>query len=250
MTPALSLNNLSINFGGVRAVQDVTLDIPPGQRRVFLGPNGAGKTTLFNMIGGQLQPKNGRIVLFDQDVTGLHPHERAHAGLSRTFQITSLFSALSVEDNIHLAVQAVLGNRYSFFAGASLAAARVAERVESILTEWRLSEFRHSIVRDLSYGEQRKLEIAMALAHNPRLLLLDEPTAGLSTDETQNVVNLIKALSREVTVLVIEHDMDVAFEIGEHFTIMNQGRVMADGPAAAIRANSEIQSVYFGDSDE
>jgi branched-chain amino acid transport system ATP-binding protein len=201
------------------------------------------------MIGGQLCPTRGRISLFGRDVTGLTPHQRAHAGLSRTFQITSLFSNLTVEENLHLAVQAVLANRYSFWPGAQTAKA-VDERTATIMSDWRFTGLRDTIVRDLSYGEQRKLEIAMALSHSPRLLLLDEPTSGLSAHETGSIVSLIKALGREVTILVIEHDMDVAFEIGDRFTIMNQGKVIADGDAASIRTNPEIQSIYFGDDEE
>jgi branched-chain amino acid transport system ATP-binding protein len=246
---ALSLDQIAINFGGVQAVAGVSLDIAVGERRVLLGPNGAGKTTLFNMIGGQLRPKRGRVILFGRDITLLSPHERAHAGLTRTFQITSLFSSLSVEENIYLAVQGTSPDRYAMLRNADNVTG-TTDRVGALLDQWHLTDDRHATVRDLSYGEQRKLEIAMALAHQPRLLLLDEPTAGLSTAETSNVVTLIKTLSREVTVLVIEHDMDVAFDIGERFTIMNHGRVVADGDADAIRNNAEIQSIYFGEADE
>ena len=245
---ALALDNISINFGGVQAVSDVNLTVAEGERRVMLGPNGAGKTTLFNMIGGQLRPKQGRIALFGRDVTRLGPYQRAHAGIARTFQITSLFSALTVEENVYLAVQGTLPDRYTIWRAAS-DIADTTQRVEQVLTDWRLTDTRRATVRDLSYGEQRKLEIAMALARQPRVLLLDEPTAGLSTAETENVVALVKSLGRDVTVLVIEHDMDVAFEIGERFTIMSQGRVIADGDAEAIRNNAEIQSIYFGEAD-
>ena len=246
---ALVLDDIAINFGGVQAVGGVSLAIEQGERRVLLGPNGAGKTTLFNMIGGQLRPKRGRITLFGRDVTSMMPHLRAHAGLARTFQITSLFSALTVEENIYLAVQGTSPHRYAMLRDAARLPG-MATQVEAVLERWRLTGGRHAIVRDLSYGEQRKLEIAMALARQPRLLLLDEPTAGLSTLETDNIVPLIKALTRDVTVLVIEHDMDVAFEIGERFTIMNYGQVVADGDAAEIRSNAEIQSIYFGGADE
>lgn len=245
---ALVLDNIGINFSGVKAVSDVSLTVAEGERRVMLGPNGAGKSTLFNMIGGQLRPKQGRIVLFDRDVTRLSPNARAHVGIARTFQITSLFAALTVEENVYLAVQGTLPNRYTSWRAAS-GIASTMQRVQQLLTEWRFIDTRHAIVRDLPYGEQRKLEIAMALARRPRLLLLDEPTAGLSTAETENVVALVKSLTRDITVLAIEHDMDVAFEIGERFTVMNQGRVVADGDAQAIRSNTEIQSIYFGEAE-
>ena len=246
---ALELHSIAINFGGVKAVSDVTISVAEGERRVMLGPNGAGKSTLFNMIGGQLLPRQGRIALFGRDVTRLSANARAHAGIARTFQITSLFSTLTVEENVYLAVQGTSPNRYTLWRPASGIAA-TTQYVERVLAEWRLADTRHALVCDLSYGEQRKLEIVVALARQPRLLLLDEPTAGLSTTETENVVTLLKTLSRDVTVLMIEHDMDVAFELGEYFTIMNQGSVVAEGDAAAIRSNSEIQSIYFGEVDE
>jgi branched-chain amino acid transport system ATP-binding protein len=245
---ALTLKDISISFGGVRAVSDVNIIVAEGERRVMLGPNGAGKTTLLNMIGGQLRPKQGSITLFDRDVTRLSPYQRAHAGIARTFQITSLFSALTVEENVYLAVQGALPDRYTVWR----AAGRVADmrrRVERALTDWGLNDTRYASVRDLSYGEQRKLEIVMALARQPRLLLLDEPTAGLSTAETENVIALVKSLGRDVTLLMIEHDMDVAFELGERFIIMNHGRVIADGDAHSIRGDAEIQSIYFGEAD-
>jgi branched-chain amino acid transport system ATP-binding protein len=245
---ALTLDNIAINFGGVKAVSDVSLTVAEGERRVMLGPNGAGKTTLFNIVGGQMRPKQGRVALFGRDVTRLSPNERAHAGIARTFQITSLFAALTVEENVYLAVQGTSPNGYTIWRAAS-SIVGTTQRVEQLLTEWRFIETRYAIVRELSYGEQRKLEIVMALAQQPRLLLLDEPTAGLSTSESENVVALVKSLGRDVTVLVIEHDMDVAFEIGERFTIMNQGRVVADGDAQAIRNDTEIQSIYFGEVD-
>jgi branched-chain amino acid transport system ATP-binding protein len=245
---ALSVQHATISFGGVRAVRDITIELAVGERRVLLGPNGAGKTTLFNIIGGQMRPKQGSVSLFGRDVTHLTPFQRAHAGLARTFQITTLFASLSVEDNIYLAVQAGSAVRYAMLRDADNVRDTV-ERVETLLAEWHFAAQRSAVVRDLSYGEQRKLELAMALARHPRLLLLDEPTAGLSTSETQNVVALVCGLGRDVTVLVIEHDMDVAFEIGERFTIMNQGSIVADGTAEAIRANAQVQSIYFGDTE-
>ena len=245
---ALSVRHATINFGGVRAVTDITIELAVGERRVLLGPNGAGKTTLFNIIGGQIRPKQGSVSLFGRNVTHLPPFQRAHAGLARTFQITTLFPSLSVADNIYLAVQAGSAARYAMLRDADNVRDTVG-RVETILAEWHFAAERSAAVRDLSYGEQRKLELAMALAGRPRLLLLDEPTAGLSTSETQNVVALVCGLGRDVTVLVIEHDMDVAFAIGERFTIMNQGSIVADGTAEDIRANAQVQSIYFGDAE-
>jgi branched-chain amino acid transport system ATP-binding protein len=243
---ALRIEELAIAFGGVRAVDGVTLDIAAGERRVLLGPNGAGKTTLFNLIGGQLRPTHGRISLFGRDVTRLPPDRRAGAGLARTFQITNLFPHLTVEENIHLAVQGLSRHRLGMIRAAE-GYRDTVERVETLLGDWRFASNRGALVRELSYGEQRKLEIAMALAHQPRLLLLDEPTAGLSAAETQNVVSVIGGLSRDITIVVVEHDMDVAFEIGDRFTILSNGRILAEGTAAEVRANAEIQAIYFGE---
>lgn len=177
------------------------------------------------------------------------PHRRARAGLARTFQITSLFYKLTVEENIYLAVQGILPHRYNLLRNAETFA-EAKERVEVVFAQWQLDRDRRALVGDLSYGIQRKLEIAMALVHQPRLLLLDEPTAGLSTSETASLVALIKTLGRDVTMIMIEHDMSVAFEIGENFTVMNRGKVIAEGAAAAIRCSAEIQSIYLGEVSE
>jgi branched-chain amino acid transport system ATP-binding protein len=245
---ALDILDVAVSFGGVHAVNGVSLELAKGERHVILGPNGAGKSTLFNMIGGQIRPDRGSIRMFGQELIPLTSYNRAHRGLARTFQVTNLFSNLTVEQNIRLAMQAFSLSRYHILRPAG-AFQELVDRVMASLAEWRFECKRSVKVSDLSYGEQRKLEIAMALAHQPRLLLLDEPTAGLSTLETEKVVALIKTLSRDVTVVVIEHDMDVAFEIGERFTIMNQGQVLVDGSAEVIRNNPEIQAIYFGEGD-
>jgi branched-chain amino acid transport system ATP-binding protein len=242
----LRVEDITVEFGGLRAVDGVTLDLSRGERRVILGPNGAGKTTLFNAIGGQVRPTRGRIVLGGRDITALKPFRRAQAGLARTFQITTLFSNLTVEENFQLAVQAFSPRRYSMTRPAENIS-ELVDGVASLLAEWRFQAERSVFVRNLSYGEQRKLEIAMALAHRPRILLLDEPTAGLSPTETTNVVNLIKGLSHDVTLLIIEHDMDVAFAIGDRFTILDSGAIIADGLAEDIRSSPKIQAIYFGE---
>jgi branched-chain amino acid transport system ATP-binding protein len=244
---ALSVQDVAVSFGGVNALKNVTLEVAVGERRVLMGPNGAGKTTLFNVIGGQLRPHRGRMMFFGRDIASLRPFQRAHLGLARTFQITTLFANLTVEDNIYLAVQALDPKRYAMLHSAETVHDTIS-RGESLLDQWRFGPVRSTLVRDLSYGEQRKLELIMALAQRPRLLLLDEPTAGLSRAETEHVVELVQGLSRDVTVIVVEHDMDVAFRIGESFTIMNEGAIVTEGAADAIRTNSEIQSIYFGDA--
>jgi branched-chain amino acid transport system ATP-binding protein len=246
--PAVSIENVVMQFGGLRAVDGVSLDIAVGERRVLLGPNGAGKTTLFNMIGGQLRPTSGGISLFGRDVTRLEPHRRAHGGLARTFQITSLFPDITVEENVHLAVHALSKTRFGMIRSAN-SYKQIRDRVGEILAEWRFPAGGDALVSDLSYGDQRKLELAMAVANKPRILLLDEPTSGLSAMETASVVSLIKGLPADVTVVVVEHDMDVAFEVADRFTILHNGRLVTTGTAEEVKSNEEIQRIYFGESE-
>ncbi len=248
MTPAaVSIDGVVMQFGGLRAIDGVTLEIPIGQRRVLLGPNGAGKTTLFSTIGGQLRPTSGTIRLFGRDVTNDAPHRRAHQGLSRTFQITSLFQQASVAENVHLAVRAHSASRFQALKSAA-SYSEIWERVSTILADWRFLPNSNTLVRDLSYGDQRKLELAMAVANQPRILLLDEPTSGLSATETENVVKLIKGLAADVTVIIVEHDMDVAFEVADQFTILHNGRIVISGSAEEVKNNAEIQKIYFGEA--
>ena len=242
---AVSVRAVCVTFGGVCAVEDVSFDIPTGERRGFLGPNGAGKTTLFNLIGGQVPLNAGSVRLFDQDVTRMPVRERAHCGLSRTFQITKLFPNLTLRENAMLAVQAFHPSRYSMH--RTVFTYRDIQRaVDELLDTWGLSDKAGTTVRHLSYGDQRQLEIVMALANKPRVLLLDEPTAGLSPAETVLVTGLVSALPRDITVLFIEHDMDVAFQIADRITVLNKGRIIGEGEPAEIRANVQIRDIYFG----
>jgi branched-chain amino acid transport system ATP-binding protein len=242
---ALSLEAVSVHFGGVRAVDTVSLDVPAGERRALLGPNGAGKTTLFNLIAGQVRPQSGRVCLFGEDVTRLPSRERARRGLSRTFQITKLFPDLSLRDNVMLAVQA--GHRARFSLHRTVFTYRdLQQSVEETLFVWKLDDKAGETVRHLSYGDQRQLEIVMALANKPRLLLLDEPTAGLSSAETLMVTSLIAGLPRDITVLIVEHDMDVAFGIADRVSIMNRGGIVMEATPAEVRADAGIREMYFG----
>ena len=241
----VSIESVSVSFGGVRAVDNVSLQVPEGERRGLLGPNGAGKTTLFNVIGGQVRASAGVVRLFGADVTRLLPRERARRGLARTFQITRLFPNLTLYENVMLAVQTFHPARFAVHRTAASYRA-LGARVDELMAEWRLGDKAFEKVRHLSYGDQRQLEIVMALANRPRVLLLDEPTAGLSAAETASVGALIAALPRDITVLFIEHDMDVAFRIADRITVLNQGRVIADGAPDAIRADTGIREIYFG----
>jgi branched-chain amino acid transport system ATP-binding protein len=248
MTAALGVDRVSHAFGGLRAVDDVTLAIGVGERRVILGPNGAGKTTLFNLITGLLAPRGGTIRLFGEDITALSPYRRARLGLGRTFQITTLFPRLTVMESVLLAVQGADAARFSLL--RPLRAYRhLWQRAEDLLAEWNLGDRRDVRTRELAYGEQRQVELLLALAGRPRALLLDEPTAGLSAAETAAVVTMIQRFPPDVTVLLIEHDMDVALTLADRVTVMHQGRVLADGSREEVRADARVREIYLGSDD-
>jgi branched-chain amino acid transport system ATP-binding protein len=246
---ALSVEGLTHDFGGLRAVDGVTLAVGIGERRVILGPNGAGKTTLFNLITGLLAPLAGTIRLFDDDVTTLAPYRRARLGLGRTFQITTLFPRLTVLESVLLAVQGAEPTAHFSLLRPLRAHRHLWKRVEELLAEWNLAGQRDVPTRELSYGEQRQVELLLALAGRPRALLLDEPTAGLSAAETATVVAMIQRFPRDVTVLLIEHDMDVALTLAERVTVLHQGRVLADGTREEVRADARVTEIYLGSED-
>jgi branched-chain amino acid transport system ATP-binding protein len=242
---ALAVDNISKNFGGVAALSGVSLDVARGERRILLGPNGAGKTTLFHTISGNIMPSAGRIALFGHDITRLRPDRRARLGLARTFQITNLFPRLTVLDSVLLALDGAEGGGLHLFRPPA-DSRRLDERAGQLLAQWGLADTAHRVVRTLSYGEQRLIEIALALAANPQVLLLDEPTAGLSPAETRRVVSMVQQLPRDMTIVMIEHDMDVAFELADNIAVMHQGRLIAEGDEAAIRANQQVTEIYLG----
>ena len=242
---SLVIERLSKNFGGLQALRDLSLGIQPGERRAIIGPNGAGKTTLFHLIGGQLSPSSGRILLFGREVSKLPPFRRAALGLGRTFQITTLFANLTVLENMLLAVQALDSIRLVVYRPLA-SYHHIRDRARRLLEQWNLWEKRSAQVRQLSYGEQRQLEILLALASMPKVLLLDEPTAGLSAAETKQVVTMIQQLDPDISVLLIEHDMDVAFQVAQRIAILHQGRLLADGPPEAIRKDATVAEIYLG----
>ncbi len=242
---ALTLEAISRSFGGVAALTDVNLSVPIGSRTAIIGPNGAGKTTLFNIVSGALTPTSGSVCLFQHDVTKLTMPRRAALGLARTYQINNLFPALPLRENLFLAVQALSRAKFSLLRPAS-SYRSVWQRVDGLLHSWGLETRGHLPVKDLSYGEQRQVEILMAIGSNPRLLLLDEPTAGLSPGETEQVTSLLTNLPAEVTVLFVEHDMDVAFEVATHMMVLNHGEVVAEGTPDAMRRHPKVQEVYLG----
>jgi branched-chain amino acid transport system ATP-binding protein len=242
---ALEVDGLTHLFGGLKALDGVTLRVDAGERRVILGPNGAGKTTLFNLITGILLPRSGTIRLFDRDLTALPPHRRSRLGLGRTFQITTLFPRLTVLESVLLAVQGADAARFTLLRPRT-AYRHLWARAEELMAEWGLGERRDVPTGELSYGEQRQVELVLALAGRPRVLLLDEPTAGLSAAETAAVVAMIERFPRDVTVLLIEHDMDVALVLAERITVLHQGCVLAEGTRDAMRADPRVKEIYLG----
>jgi branched-chain amino acid transport system ATP-binding protein len=248
MTAAvLNLTAVSKSFGGLTAVNDVSLAVGPGERRAIIGPNGAGKTTLFSLISGEQLPTSGRIELFGRDITRLASHRRAALGLTRTYQITNLFPRLSVMENCLLAVQALSPMKFHMHRDLGRYPA-IIERTWSALDAVSLLDKARATVRDLSHGEQRQLEVALALAGAPKLLLLDEPTAGLSPAESLMMTALLKKLDPSITLLIIEHDMDVAFQLTDRITVLHYGRVVADGMRDEVTANPLVQEIYLGAS--
>jgi len=242
---ALQLDGVSKSFGGLQAVVRVTLAVRPGERRALIGPNGAGKTTLFNLIAGALPVSSGSITLFGRDVTGTPAHRRASQGLARTFQITNIFPDLTVLENCLLAVQALTPARFAMLRPVG-AFPELHERARTTLEAVGLGALSDAQVRNLSHGEQRQLEIALALAGRPRLLLLDEPTAGLSPAESRLMADLLRRLDPAITVLMIEHDMDIALELSEMVTVLHYGQVIADGRRDEVKANSQVREIYLG----
>ena len=242
--PILRLRGIARRFGGVHAVAGVDLDVLHGERRAILGPNGAGKTTLFNVVAGEFPPSAGTVEFRGADVTRLPARRRARLGLARTFQTSRLFLGLSVEDNLFLALTGVGRGRLRPFHTPTDRERRQRARAAAarIGLDGRLS----TPVGDLSHGEQRQLEIGLALAGRPRVLLLDEPTAGLSPAESAAMARLLGRLDPAITVLIIEHDMDIALELARHVTVLHYGRVIADGTREAVRADPTVREIYLG----
>jgi branched-chain amino acid transport system ATP-binding protein len=244
-TYALEISKLKKSFGGLVVTQDVSLAIRPGERRLIIGPNGAGKTTLFNQIAGDMSPTSGQVRLFGVDVTQLAPYQRAHLGLSRTYQIITLFDRDTLEHNVTLGLLGLRSSRWqmwrplSHYDDLSIEARRILDTIG-------LLHLASHPVSDIAYGEKRRLELAMALAQKPRVLLLDEPLAGLSNAERATVKQLITAIPRETAVVMIEHDMDTALDLAETVTLLNYGRVILDGERDAVVADPRTREVYLG----
>ena len=241
----LRTEHLSRSFGSLVVTNDVNLSVVAGERHVIIGPNGAGKTSLINQIGGQLEPSAGRIFLKDTDITGWSPSRVSRLGVARTFQRNNLFQNLSVTENLRLAVQARRGNPLDFFTPVG-AQAELIGRARELMRRVHLGEDGARLARNLSYGEQRQLEIGIALAGEPDLLLLDEPTSGMSPAETARMIDLIASLPRTLSILMIEHDMKVVFSLADRITVLYYGEVLATGTPADIQGNDRVREVYLG----
>ena len=241
----LRIEHLHRAFGSLVVTKDLSLAVEDGERHVIIGPNGAGKSSLINQIGGQLAPDGGHIRLADAEITGWPPERIARHGVARTFQRNNLFLNLTVAENLRLAVQLKRGKPLDFFRSAR-GDARVSAHAEALLARVHLAGTGEVPVRNLSYGEQRQLEIGIALAGDPVLLLLDEPTSGMSPAETERMIGLISDLPRAIAVLMIEHDMNVVFSIADRVTVLTFGEVLASGTVAEIRANARVREVYLG----
>jgi len=243
----LVLDNVSRIFGGLTAVDRVSLAIRRGERRAVIGPNGAGKTTLFNLISGESRVSAGAIRLFGQDVTRLAPYRRAAMGIARTFQTTRLFPNLTVLENVLLACAALDRRKFTWHRPLR-SCAPLIRCATGLLEEFALESLGNEPARNLSYGDQRKVEVALSMAGRPRLLLLDEPMAGLSSGERESIQRLLERLDPAIAVLLIEHDMDVAFAFAETVTVLYQGSVLTEGLKAHVAANPRVQEIYLGAS--
>ena len=242
----LKTENLTKAFGALMAVNGVTLEVQPGSLHSIIGPNGAGKTTLFNLLTGQLPPTAGRIVFDGQDITGTPAHRIAHLGIARSFQRTNVFPALSLLDNVWIAAFA-RGRSWRGLAWRRTDQfSDVTELALAALADVGLKEKAHQLAREISHGEQRQLELAIALAAAPRLLLLDEPAAGLSPDETQKMVTLVRGLKGRYTIVLIEHKMDIIMGVSDRVSVMHFGSVIAEGAPAEIQRNAEVRRAYLG----
>ena len=237
---ALRLEGVSRSFGALKAVEDVSFSVAAGERRAVIGANGAGKTTLFNVITGDYAASAGRVRFFGEDITGHPPFERIRAGMRRTYQSSLLFRDLTVRDNLFLAVRGVSRGRFSVIRSNR------NQSTEDILERVRLSHVGDELVASLSHGQQRQLEIGMALAGAPRLILFDEPAAGLSPAERRELVVLLRALPPHMSFILIEHDLEIALRVVDRVTVMHNGRLLKEGTPAEIENDSEVQEIYMG----
>jgi len=248
--PLLECKSLVRRFGALVAVDNVDMNVEPGEIRAVIGPNGAGKSTVFNLITSVLKPTSGQVIFAGENITGLPVHEIAQKGIARTFQLCHIFPALTARENVRIAAQARDDQRWRFVGGGRVLAKSTTVADET-LEQMRLTRFADAPASMLSHGDQRLLEVAMAIAQRPRLLMLDEPTQGLSLEETDRAVQILKDMLKggNLSVLLVEHDMEVVFKLADNITVLHRGRVIADGSPAAVRANAEVRSAYLGGTE-
>lgn len=248
MATILSTDSLNRQFGGVFAVNNASINVEEKKLKAIIGPNGAGKTTFFNVITGRLPATSGRVFYMGKDVTNKRPHELVKLGICRTFQINSLFLGSTVFENVRIAKQAKSGGSYKIFS-ARESLSDVNEGTWAILEQVGLKDQAKALASELSHGDQRALELGIALAGDPRVLLLDEPTAGMSQGETERITQLIKELVKEITIVVVEHDVEMVMSISDNISVMNQGRIIAEGSPEEIRHNKSVQEAYLGEEE-
>lgn len=241
----LKVEKISKSFKNLQVLQNVSLEVHPGERHVIIGPNGAGKTTLFNCITSVIPIDTGGVFLEDKEISKLPSHDLVHLGISRTFQKNNLFPNLTVEENIQLAITSRKPYRFQGLK-ALTQFPDLKQETKELLDQWEISHRRHVQVKYLSYGEQRLLEVLLALASKPRILLLDEPTSGMSPVETQQTSEMMQKLPRSVALLVIEHDMEVVFSIADRLTVLHHGEVILSGTPEEVRNNAHVREIYFG----
>ena len=243
---ALAVRGLDKSFGGLQVTSSVSLAVEPGERRLIIGPNGAGKTTLFNLITGEVRPDRGAITLFGEDITRVPGRRRAHLGMARTYQIITLFPRDTLLRNVTLSLLGLTPLRWHPFVRLDAQTALVA-RARDVLARVGLGHLAERPLAQTSYGERRRVEIAMALAQNPRVLLLDEPFAGLSLEERRDVLTLVTGIPRDMTIVMIEHDMDVALDFAERITVLHFGEVVVEGTRAEVVAHPRTREIYLGE---
>jgi branched-chain amino acid transport system ATP-binding protein len=245
MPPLLDVRDISVHFGGLAALKEVSFGIESGERLALIGPNGAGKTTLFNILTGQLKPSSGSVHFKDRDITRAKVFERTHMGMARSFQTTSLFPYQTVRVNTLIALQGIRKGRYNLWRGI-MGDRQLQKEARVLLEKSELWDLRDTVVSSLAYGQQRKLEIVLSLASSPELLLLDEPSCGLTTAESADITARIKVLGAKITVLMIAHDMDLVFGVAERVMLLHYGQIMCEGTCEEIRSNQMVRDIYMG----
>lgn len=246
---SLRVENISRDFGGIHAARNVSFKIQEGEHLAIIGPNGAGKTTLFNLISGQMPPTSGKIFFYNQDITHLPAHQRTHLGVARSYQTVNLFNNLTVLENISLALQGTKNIRFQMFRSA-LSFKSICAKSEEMLDSIGLWEKKDTPVHSISYGEQRKLEIALSLASEPKLLLLDEPSCGLTSTESTDITTRIRKLGEKITVMLVAHDMDLVFGVAQRIIVLHYGEIITEGTCDQIRTNNKVKEIYMGVGEE